>query len=136
MHCTQIIHFPPKGPLILTPRDKGINASPLLTSVGVIEEHEAAPVVVVQQGEQGPPDGGPQLQGELGLALGGEAGRDEADVERAAERRQSVHRLPVVETEDGVDAPRKLGADWRGRRREVRDTLTTLCGPTRVLTPP
>ena len=76
---------------------------------------------MVQQGQQGPPDGGPQLQGELGLALGGEAGRDEADVQRPAEGRQRVHRALVVQAEDGEDAPRVLRADWgeggRGRQR-------------------
>lgn len=89
-----------------------------LTSVGVIQEDKLVPVVVVQQGEQRPADGRPQLQGELALALGGEAGRDEGDVQGAAEGRQRVDRALVVQAEDGEDAAGVLGADWRERGEE------------------
>lgn len=69
---------------------------------------------MVQQGQQGPADGGPELQGELALALGGEAGRDEGDVQGAAEGRQRVDRALVVQAEDGEHATGVLGANWGG----------------------
>lgn len=56
-----------------------------LTSVGVIEEDEAAPVVVVQQGQQSPFDGRPKLQSELAVRFSGEAGRHQADMQSPAE---------------------------------------------------
>lgn len=96
------------------------NPQPCLTSVGVVEEDELVPVVVVEQRQQGPPDGGPQLQRELTLALGGEAGRDERDVQGAAEGRQRVHRALVVQAEDGEDAAGVLGANWE-KKRETTD---------------
>lgn len=83
-----------------------------ITSVGVVEEDKAAPVVVVEQRQQRPPDGRPQLQGKLALCLGGEAGRHQADVQRPAEGRQRVDRALVVEAEDGEDPSGVLGADW------------------------
>lgn len=45
------------------------------TSVCVVEEDKSTPVVVVQQWQQSPSDGRPELQGELALCLSGEAGR-------------------------------------------------------------
>lgn len=87
-----------------------------LTSVRVVQEDELVPVVVVEQGQEGPADGGPELQGELALALGGEAGRDEGDVQGAAEGRQRVDRAFVVQAEDGEHAAGVLGANWGGQR--------------------
>lgn len=66
---------------------------------------------MVEQGQQRAADGRPQLQGELALALGGEAGRDEGDVQGAAEGRQRVHRALVVQAEDGEDTAGVLGAN-------------------------
>lgn len=66
---------------------------------------------MVEQGQQGPPDGWSQLQGELALALGGEAGRDEGDVQRTAEGCQRVHRALVIQAKDGEDTAGVLRAD-------------------------
>ena len=76
----------------------------VLTPIGVVEEDEAVPVVVVEQAEERPADGGPQLQHELAVPLRGEAGRNQRDVQRAAEGRQRVHRALVVQAEDGEHA--------------------------------
>ena len=84
---------------------------PSLTPVGVVQEHELVPVVVVEQRQQSAPDGRPELQGELALALGGEAGRDEGDVQGAAEGRQRVDRALVVQAEDGEDTAGVLRAN-------------------------
>lgn len=104
-----------------------------LTSVRVVQEDELLPVVVVEQGEQRAADGRPQLQGELALALGGEAGRDEGDVQRAAERRQRVHRPLVVQAEDGEDTAGILRANCgqthnRGQSAAQRSKVTGLGG--------
>lgn len=93
---------------------------PGLTSVGVVQEDELVPVVVVEEGQQGAADGGPELQGELALAFGGEAGRDERDVQGAAEGRQRVDRALVVQAEDGEDAAGVLGTNWRGKHNKER----------------
>lgn len=73
---------------------------------------------MVEQRQQRPPDGRPQLQGELALGLGGEAGRHQADVQRPAEGRQRVDRALVVEAEDGEDPSGVLGADWGEKKRK------------------
>lgn len=101
-------------------------ASPRLTSVGIVEEDELVPVVVVQQGQQRSSDGWPQLQRELALALGGEAGRDEGDVQGTAEGRQRVHRALVVQAEDGEDAAGVLGADWEERGQTADEEMGRL----------
>lgn len=88
-----------------------MTSDPSLTSVGVVQEDELVPVVVVEEGQQRPPDGRPELQRELALALGGEAGRDEGDVQGAAEGRQRVHRALVVQAEDRKDAAGVLRAN-------------------------
>lgn len=82
-----------------------------LTSVCVVEKDKLVPVVVVQEGQQGSSDGRPHLQRELTLALGGEAGRDEGDVQSAAEGRQRVDGALVVQAEDGEHASGVLGAN-------------------------
>lgn len=51
-----------------------------LTPVGVVQEDETVPLVVIQQAQERPPQGGPQLQHELALPFRGETGRDERDV--------------------------------------------------------
>lgn len=97
-------------------KDKS-GASLSLTSVGVIQEDKLVPVVVVEERQERPPDGWPELQGELALALRGEAGRDEGDVQGAAEGRQRVDRALVVQAEDGEDTAGILGANW-GRKQQ------------------
>lgn len=82
-----------------------------LTSVCVVQKDKLVPVVVVQEGQQGSSDGRPHLQRELTLALGGEAGRDEGDVQGAAEGRQRVDGALVVQAEDGEHASGVLGAN-------------------------
>lgn len=82
-----------------------------LTSVGVVQENELVPVVVVEEGQECTADGRPELQGELALAFGGEARGDEGDVEGAAEGRQRVDRALVVQAEDGEDTTGVLGAN-------------------------
>lgn len=67
---------------------------------------------MVEQRQQGSPNRRSQLQRELTLALGGEAGRDEGDVQGAAEGRQRVHRAFVVQAKDGEDAAGVLGTNW------------------------
>lgn len=91
-----------------------MSCSRSLTSVGVVQEDELVPVVVVEEGQERPPDGRPELQRELALALGGEAGGDEGDVQSAAEGRQRVDRALVVQPEDRKDAAGILGANWGG----------------------
>lgn len=81
------------------------------TSIAVVEIRKLLPLVVLHQADQGASDVGPHLQHELVEAISGETRRDEGHVQRLAERRDGVHRLLVVETEDGVDAPGKLRAD-------------------------
>lgn len=93
-----------------------------LTPVSVVQEDELVPVVVVEQRQQRSSDGRPKLQRELALALGGEAGRDEGDVQGAAEGRQRVHRSLVVEAEDGEDTAGVLGADC-GRRATKHEQI-------------
>jgi len=66
---------------------------------------------VLDHAHQGVLDLGPQLDDELVGRLDGEGRRDEADVQRAAEGHQHVHRLPVVQADDGVHAFGELGAD-------------------------
>lgn len=56
-----------------------------LTSIRVVQENKAVPFIMVQQAQEGSPQGRPQLQHELALALRGETGRDERDVQGAAE---------------------------------------------------
>lgn len=90
------------------------------TSVRVVQEDELVPVVVVEEGQEGPTDRRPELQGELALALGGETRRDEGDVQRAAEGRQRVDRTLVVQAEDGEDTAGVLGADC-GRKQEHKN---------------
>lgn len=90
------------------------------TSVCVVQEDELVPVVVVEEGQEGPTDRRPELQGELALALGGETRRDEGDVQRAAEGRQRVDRTLVVQAEDGEDTAGVLGADC-GRKQEHKN---------------
>lgn len=51
-----------------------------LTPVRVVQEDEAVPLIVVQQAQERAPQGRPQLQHELALALRGETGCDEGDV--------------------------------------------------------
>lgn len=82
-----------------------------LTSVCVVQKDKLVPVVVVQEGQQGSSDGRPHLQRELTLALGGEAGRDEGDVQGAAEGRQRVDGALVVQAEDGEHASGVLRAN-------------------------
>lgn len=72
---------------------------------------------MVEEGQECPPDRWPELQSELALALGREAGRDEGDVQGAAERRQRVDRTLVVQAEDGEDTAGVLGANC-GRKQE------------------
>lgn len=74
---------------------------------------------MVQEGQQRPSDGRPQLQRELALAFGGEAGRDEGDVQRAAEGRQRVDRALVVQAEDGEDTAGVLGANCKRKRKKT-----------------
>ena len=76
---------------------------------------------MLQQGHEGLLKLGPQLQDKLVVGLDREGGRDEADVQRAAERHQHVDRPPVVQTHDGVHALRELGADWDGRGRKEEE---------------
>lgn len=71
---------------------------------------------MVEQRQKGSSDGRSQLQRELALALGGEAGRDEGDVQSAAEGRQRVDRAFVVQAEDGEDAAGVLGTNWEKKR--------------------
>lgn len=93
-----------------------------LTSVGVVQEDELVPVVVVEQRQQGSPNRRSQLQRELALPLGGEAGRDEGDVQSAAEGRQRVDRAFVVQAEDGEHAAGVLGANWgKEMRKETEE---------------
>lgn len=73
---------------------------------------------MLQQGHEGLLQLGPQLQHELVVGLHGEGRRDEADVQRAAERHQHVDRPPVIQTHDGVHALGELGADWDKKQRE------------------
>lgn len=73
---------------------------------------------MVQEGQQGSSDGRPHLQRELTLALGGEAGRDEGDVQSAAEGRQRVDGALVVQAEDGEHASGVLGANWSKTRQQ------------------
>lgn len=82
-----------------------------LTSISIIKENELVPVVVVEEGQQSTSDGWPKLQGELTLALCGKAGRDEGDVQGAAERRQCMDRAFVVQAEDGEDTTGVLRAN-------------------------
>lgn len=77
---------------------------------------------MVEEGQEGPTDRRPELQGELALALGGETRRDEGDVQRAAEGRQRVDRTLVVQAEDGEDTAGVLGADC-GRKQEHKNLL-------------
>lgn len=72
---------------------------------------------MVEEGQQSPPDGRPELQGELALALGGEAGRDEGDVQGAAERCQRVDGALVVQAEDGEDTAGVLRTNWRRKKK-------------------
>lgn len=67
---------------------------------------------MVQQGHERLLELRPQLQDELVVGLDGEGRRDEADMQRAAERHQHVDGAPVVQAHDGVDALGELGADW------------------------
>lgn len=67
---------------------------------------------MVQQGHERFLELRPQLQDELVVGLNREGRRDEADVQRAAERHQHVDGAPVVQAHDGVDALGELGADW------------------------
>lgn len=80
---------------------------------------------MVQEGQQRPADGRPQLQRELALAFGGEAGRDERDVQGAAEGRQRVDGALVVQAEDGEDAAGVLGANWR-RKQKIKGLMKRL----------
>lgn len=88
-----------------------------LTSVGVVQEDKLVPVVVVEQRQQGSPNRRSQLQRELALPLGGEAGRDEGDVQSAAEGRQRVDRAFVVQAKDGEHAAGVLGTNWGRKQR-------------------
>lgn len=54
---------------------------------------------------------GPQLDHKLVRRFNGEGRSDEADVQRPAERRQHVDRLPVVQADDGVHTLGELGAN-------------------------
>lgn len=93
-----------------------------LTSVGVVQEDELVPVVVVEQRQQGSPNRRSQLQRELALPLGGEAGRDEGDVQGAAEGCQRVDRAFVVQAKDGEHAAGVLGANWgKEMRKETEE---------------
>lgn len=75
---------------------------------------------MVEEGQEGPTDRRPELQGELALALGGETRCDEGDVQRAAEGRQRVDRTLVVQAENGEDTAGVLGADC-GRKQEHKN---------------
>ncbi|TNN88666.1 hypothetical protein EYF80_000998 [Liparis tanakae] len=70
------------------------------------------PLVMVQQTEDSSSQTGPHLDDKLHVSIDGEAGSNEGGVQRPAEGGQSVHGLPVVEAEDGVDSSGELGADW------------------------
>lgn len=74
---------------------------------------------MVKEGQEGTPDGWPELQGELALALGGEAGRDERDVQGAAEGRQRVDGALVVQAEDSEDTTGVLGANWGKQQQQL-----------------
>ena len=78
---------------------------------------------MVEEGQERSPDARPELQGELALAFGGEAGSDEGDVQGAAEGCQRVDRALVVQAEDGEDTTGVLGANWG--RKEKNKTPTT-----------
>lgn len=65
--------------------DEYESAGSRLTPVCVVEEHKAVPLVVIQQAQEGSAQRRPQLQHKLTLALRGETGRDEGDVQGAAE---------------------------------------------------
>lgn len=57
----------------------------LLTPVCVVEKDEAVPFVVVEEAEKSASEGRSQLKHKLALALRGETGRDQRDVQRTAE---------------------------------------------------
>lgn len=96
----------------------------VLTWVGAVHVDEPGPVEMLQQGHEGLLQLGTQLQDELVVGLNGERRRDEADVQRAAERHQHVDCPPVVQTHDGVHAFRELGADCDGWREKERIVIT------------
>lgn len=121
------------GPPLLAPAPW-----PRLTSVGVVQEAELTPVVVVEQRQQRPPQGRPQLQRELTLALAGETGCDQRDVQGAAEGRQRVDRALVVQAEDGEDAAGVLGTNWErdtDNGGEVKGRLASDVVPPRLKVP-
>lgn len=91
------------------------------TSVCVVQEDKLVPVIVVEERQECPPDGRPELQGELALTLGGEAGRNEGDVKGAAEGRQRVDRALVVQAEDGEDTAGVLGANWGEKQHDKKN---------------
>lgn len=90
----------------------------VLTSIAVVQVGELVPLVVLDEAEQWPLDVGPHLDDELLVAVQRETGRDEGHVQRAAERRDGVDRLLVVESENGVDAPGELRADCNERQNK------------------
>lgn len=100
-----------------------LRPAPSPTSVGVVQVDELLPLVVRQQAEDGSSEGGAHLDDKLHLVIGGEAGRDEGGVQRAAEGGQGVHGLPVVESEDGVDAAGELGANCGRKRVTISNKL-------------
>ena len=81
---------------------------PSLTSIAVVQVGELVPLVVLDQAEERPLDVRSHLDDELLVPIQREAGRNEGDVERPAERRDGVDRLLVVESENGVDSSREL----------------------------
>lgn len=72
---------------------------------------------MVEEGQECAADGRSELQCELTLTLSGEAGRDEGDVQRAAEGRQRVNRTLVVQAKNGEDTTGVLGANLKREQR-------------------
>lgn len=72
------------------------------------------------------------LQQELVVGLDGKGRRDEADVQRAAERHQHVDRPPIVHAHDGVHAFGELGADCHKERKRGVTESTSVFPLTRL----
>lgn len=82
-----------------------------LTSVAVVQVGEFVPLVVLNEAEQRPFNVRPHLEDELLLSVQREAGCDEGDVQCPTERRYRVHRLLIVESENGVNPSGELRTD-------------------------
>lgn len=97
-----------------------------LTSVSVVKVDKLLPLVMGQETENSSSQAGPHLDDKLHVSVNGEAGRNEGGVQRPAEGGQRVHRLPVVEAEDGVNSPGELRADCRQRQRQRAGSQTVI----------